>query len=132
MHTLGYAFRPWTEAKAIADGPAIRSYIRATAREDGIDAKIRFGHRVLRAEWSTPQARWTVEAERTDTGERVQMTCGFLFMCSGYYRYDRGLRRPSSAGRSASPGGSCTRRHGRTTSTTRASASSSSAAARPR
>ena len=90
MHTLGYAFRPWTEAKALADGPAIRSYIRATAREDGTDAKIRFGHRVVRAEWSTPDARWTVEAERTDTGERVVMTCGFLFMCSGYYRYDQG------------------------------------------
>ncbi len=90
MHTLGYGFRPWTEARALADGPAIRNYVRATAREDGSDQRIRFGHRVVRADWSTAQARWTVEAERTDTGERVLTTCGFLFMCSGYYRYDRG------------------------------------------
>ncbi len=90
MYTLGYAFRPWEEAKALADGPSIRRYIRDTAGEDGSDRRIRFGHRVVRAEWSTPQARWTVEAERTDTGETVRMTCGFLFMCSGYYRYDSG------------------------------------------
>ncbi len=88
MFTLGYSFRPWKEAKAIADGPSIRSYIRDTAREGGIDRHIRFGHRVVRAEWSTPDARWTVDLERTDTHETVQMTCGFLFTCTGYYRYD--------------------------------------------
>ncbi len=90
MHTLGYAFRPWTEAKAIVDGPAILSYVRDTARQYGIDEKIRFGLRVVRAEWSTADARWTVECERTDTGEIVRMTCGFLLTCSGYYRYDEG------------------------------------------
>jgi cation diffusion facilitator CzcD-associated flavoprotein CzcO len=88
MFTLGYSFRPWEEAKAIADGPSILSYVRDTAREGGIDRNIRFGHRVLRAEWSTADARWTVEAERTDTQETVRLTCGFVFMCSGYYRYD--------------------------------------------
>jgi cation diffusion facilitator CzcD-associated flavoprotein CzcO len=90
MYTLGYSFRPWEEAKAIADGPSILSYIRNTARDHGIDRKIRFHHRVVRAEWSTPEARWMVEAERTDTGETVRLTCGFLFMCTGYYRYDEG------------------------------------------
>ena len=90
MHTLGYAFRPWKEAKAIADGPSILSYVRDTAREYGIDERIRFGLRVVRAEWSTADARWTVEAQRTDTGEIVRMTCGFLLTCSGYYRYDEG------------------------------------------
>jgi cation diffusion facilitator CzcD-associated flavoprotein CzcO len=89
MFTLGYSFRPWEEAKAIADGPSILSYVRDTAREGGIDRNIRFGHRVLRAEWSTADARWTVEAERTDTQETVRLTCGFVFMCSGYYRYDQ-------------------------------------------
>jgi monooxygenase len=90
MYTLGYSFRPWEEAKAIADGPSILHYIRDTARDHGIDRKIRFHHRVVRAEWSTAAARWTVEAERTDTQERVRLTCGFLFMCTGYYRYDEG------------------------------------------
>jgi monooxygenase len=90
MYTLGYRFKPWSNPKAIADGPSILSYVRETAREHGIDRHIRFGHRVVRAEWSTEDARWTVAAERTDTGETVAFTCGFLFMCSGYYRYDEG------------------------------------------
>ncbi len=90
MHTLGYRFRPWTEAKAIADGESILEYVRATAREAGIEQKIRFGHRVVAAAWSSEDSRWTVEAERTDSGEAVTLTCGFLFVCSGYYRYDQG------------------------------------------
>ncbi len=90
MYTLGFRFRPWPDAKAIADGPSILSYVRETAAEYGIDRRIRFGHRVLRAEWSTQDARWTVEAQRTDTGETVTLTCDLLFGCSGYYRYDEG------------------------------------------
>jgi cation diffusion facilitator CzcD-associated flavoprotein CzcO len=90
MYTLGYSFRPWENAKAIADGPSILEYVRDTAREGGIEEKIRFNHKVVRAEWSTERARWTVAAERTDTGETVQLTCGFLYMCSGYYSYEGG------------------------------------------
>jgi monooxygenase len=90
MYTLGYAFRPWRGAKSIADGPSILDYIRETAREHGVDGHIRFGHRAVRAEWSTADAHWTVEAERGDGLEPVQLTCGFLFMCTGYYRYDEG------------------------------------------
>jgi monooxygenase len=90
MYTLGYSFRPWRSDKSIADGPDILDYVRATARESGIDRKIHFGHRVVSAEFSTADARWTVAAERTDTGETVRVTCDFLFMCSGYYRYDEG------------------------------------------
>jgi monooxygenase len=97
MYTLGYAFRPWREAKAIADGSSILEYVRSTAREHGIERRIRFRHRVVRAEWSSADARWTVEAERGDTGETVRLTCGFLFMCSGYYRYDEGYT-PAFAG----------------------------------
>jgi len=90
MHTLGYRFKPWTEAKSITDGPSILNYVRQTAEDDGIEEKIRFHHRVLGAAWSSADARWTVEAERFDTGEKVQLTCGFLWTCSGYYRYDEG------------------------------------------
>ena len=91
MFTLGYSFAPWTEAKALADGAAIRDYIRATAREHRVEEKVRFGHRVVRAEWSSREGRWTVLAVRTDTGEPVSLTCHFLFVCSGYYRYDAGF-----------------------------------------
>ena len=93
MFTLGYSFKPWTEPKAIADGPRILNYVRETAAENGIDKKIRFHHRVKRASWSTPDARWTVEAERTageGATEIVRFTCNFLFMCSGYYKYEEG------------------------------------------
>jgi monooxygenase len=90
MYTLGYSFRPWRGAKAIADGPSILSYVRETAREYGVEEKVRFHHRVVRAEWSSQDARWTVEAERTDTGDTVWLSCGFLLACSGYYRYDEG------------------------------------------
>ena len=124
MYTLGFAFRPWEEAKAIADGPAILKYVRDTASEHGIDRKIRFGHRVRRASWSTEDARWTVEVqlarrtassspprgatqsawvdpaqtERGEANESVLLSCNFLFMCSGYYRYAEGYT-PEFAGR---------------------------------
>jgi monooxygenase len=94
MHTLGYSFKPWLAEKAIADGPSIMEYLRETVAENGIDEKIRFHHLVERAEWSTDDARWTVHARRTDTGngsdEMVTLTCSYLFMCSGYYSYKGG------------------------------------------
>jgi cation diffusion facilitator CzcD-associated flavoprotein CzcO len=98
MHTLGYSFKPWTAQKAIADGPSIMAYLRETVAEHGIAEHIRFGHHVSRAEWSTADARWTVHATRRDTGEDVAFTCGFLFMCSGYYSY-RGGYTPELPGR---------------------------------
>jgi len=90
MYTLGYSFRPWTEPKAIADGPSILAYLRDTARTYGIDEKIKFEHHVKRAEWSTREAQWTVEAERGNARDIVTFTCNFLFMCSGYYDYAQG------------------------------------------
>jgi monooxygenase len=101
MFTLGYSFKPWTDPKAIADGPSILKYVRETATENGIDKKIRFHHRVKRASWSTQDACWTIEAERS-TGEGAsdvaRFTCNFLFSCSGYYRYTDGYT-PEFAGR---------------------------------
>ena len=91
MFTLGYSFRPWSSTKGIADGPSILEYVRDTAREFGVDEKIRFCSRVVRSEWSSADARWTVTVEHTGTGEVTQLTCGFLLMCSGYYRYDHGF-----------------------------------------
>jgi cation diffusion facilitator CzcD-associated flavoprotein CzcO len=90
MYTLGYSFRPWEDAKAIADGPAILSYIRETASEFGVDKKIRYGHRVRRASWSSADAVWTVEAETGEEKHVVRLTCNFLFLCTGYYDYEGG------------------------------------------
>jgi monooxygenase len=90
MFTLGYSFRPWTEAKAIADGPSILKYVQDTAREYGVDPHIRYQHRVVHVAWSSQAARWTVEAEKGPAKERVQLTCSFLYMCAGYYSYEGG------------------------------------------
>ncbi|HQT87039.1 MAG TPA: NAD(P)/FAD-dependent oxidoreductase [Acidiphilium sp.] len=90
MYTLGYSFRPWTQAKAIADGPSILSYVRDTARDYGVDQHIRFNHAVKRARWSSSEALWTVDAEIGPERNLAVFTCNFLFMCSGYYDYAEG------------------------------------------
>ncbi|WP_158437886.1 alpha/beta fold hydrolase [Naasia lichenicola] len=111
MFTLGYSFRPWTAGKAIADGRSIREYIVDTVEAEGLRSRIRTNHRVVAAEWSSSDARWTVTAVVTGDGEyrmddgadmevqpetagqteTVTFTCSFLFVCSGYYRYDKGF-----------------------------------------
>ncbi len=85
MFTLGYNFKPWLGEKSIADGASIRSYIEETARENGIDPHIRYGHKVVSADWSTMEALWTVTL-----ANGAQMTASWVMMCSGYYRYDAG------------------------------------------
>jgi monooxygenase len=115
MYTLGYSFKPWRAAKAIADGPSILNYVRETAYEHGVDRHIRFKHMVKRASWSTETATWTIEAEHD--GQAVRFTCGFLYMCSGYYRYSAGYT-PDFPARIASKARSCTRSIGPRTSTT--------------
>jgi monooxygenase len=98
MLTMGYSFRPWTHPKAISPGEDIREYITATARDEGIDRNIRFRHQIKRAEWSSEDAKWTVEAVKQSSGpdknnvreESVTLTCNFLFCCAGYYRYSAG------------------------------------------
>src|SRR4051794_26231636 len=83
MFTLGYRFRPWTGDKAIADGSSILDYVRETASDYGVEDNIRYGVRVERAEWCGDRATWTVHGTRD--GEPVEVTCGFLWSCSGYY-----------------------------------------------
>jgi monooxygenase len=97
MYTLGYSFRPWREAKAIADGSSILQYVRDTAQEGGIERHIRFHTKVRHAAWDSASATWTVQTERGETGEAALFTCNFLFMCSGYYDYAGGYE-PEFAG----------------------------------
>lgn len=89
MHTLGYNFKPWEAAEAIADGPAILSYIKETATEYNVQQHIRFGHMVKHVAWSSEDAAWTVECERKN-GERVSLRCNMLLFCAGYYSYKAG------------------------------------------
>ena len=88
MHTLGFNFKPWTEAKAIADGPSILEYINQTVDEFGLRSKIRLGHRVKKASWSSEESRWAITIEKSD-GSMADLSCGFITMCGGYYDYDK-------------------------------------------
>jgi len=90
MYTLGYSFRPWKDAKSLADGASILKYIRDTASESRIDQHIRFQHCVTRASWSSDEALWTVAVERGAQRQQVEFTCSFLFTCTGYYSYAEG------------------------------------------
>ena len=90
MFTLGYPFRPWTQAEAIVGGREILRYVRDTAAAYDVDQHISYHTRVVRANWSSRDARWTVTVEDPGTGALSERTCGFLYMCTGYYRYDHG------------------------------------------
>jgi len=90
MHTLGFPFRPWQDEKVIADGASIRSYIQETAEYYGIDREIRFGSRVVRASWSSAEALWTLDIRSGESSGISQISCVFLYLCSGYYEYARG------------------------------------------
>ncbi|ROZ88615.1 NAD(P)/FAD-dependent oxidoreductase [Gordonia sp. OPL2] len=98
LHTFGYAFKPWTDKQAIADAPRILDYLHETIDENELTDHIRFDHKVVSAAWSSDDARWQVEIDRTDTGERVRVSAGWIFCGSGYYDYDQGFS-PEFAGR---------------------------------
>jgi monooxygenase len=97
MYTFGYGFKPWSDKSSIADGHKILSYIREAAAEYDVEQHIRYQHKVVTASWSSTQSRWSVTAERGDTGEQVTISCQFIFSCSGYYDYDQGYN-PEFAG----------------------------------
>ena len=97
MYTFGYGFKPWSDKSSIADGHKILSYIREAAAEYDVEQHIRYQHKVVSASWSSTQSRWSVTAERGDTGKQVTISCQFIFSCSGYYDYDQGYT-PEFAG----------------------------------
>jgi monooxygenase len=116
MYSFAFSFRPWTDSRAIVDGASILQYLKDTAREQGLYERLRFGHAVQRASWSSQQARWTLTIQHTKkrdgsasdappsdepasdsaasdhaaTRETLQLSCDFLYMCTGYYDYAKG------------------------------------------
>jgi cation diffusion facilitator CzcD-associated flavoprotein CzcO len=92
MHTLSFPFRPWRGKRSMVDGPSILAYLRETAEEHGIDRRIRFGQRVVRASWSSEEARWTLDVRAGDDAAPTRYTAGFLYLCSGYYSYEHGYQ----------------------------------------
>ncbi|NYG55367.1 flavin-containing monooxygenase [Nocardioides perillae] len=91
LHTFGYEFKPWRDEESIAGAPQILRYLEETMAENGIAEKVRYRHRVVSADWSSDDARWTVTVERGDTGERFAMTAGWVFAGTGYYDYEQGF-----------------------------------------
>jgi monooxygenase len=89
LFTFGYRFKPWRGA-SIASSEEILHYLDEVIHENGLDAHIRYRHRVTAASWSTDDRRWTVEVTQLDTGEELRFTTGFLWMCQGYYRHEQG------------------------------------------
>ncbi len=91
MHTLGYRLRPWTDDRVLADGPSIKAYVEQTAAEFGVLDSIRFGQRAVRYAWDSGHQLWTVDVETAEGPESggQQITCGFLWNCTGYYDYDQ-------------------------------------------
>ena len=90
MHTLAYKFKPWREAKDIADGPSILKYLQETAAENGIEQQIRFGHTVQSAHWSSNEAVWNLEVNIAESHKTARWRCHFLLICAGYYSYQGG------------------------------------------
>ncbi|MAE34049.1 MAG: FAD-containing monooxygenase EthA, partial [Oceanospirillaceae bacterium] len=89
MYTLGYEFKPWVNKKGIADGDDIRNYIREAAQENKVEEHIRFGHKVLGADYSSSESLWTVTVEVD--GETRTYRSQFLLSCTGYYNYNEGF-----------------------------------------
>ena len=89
MHTLGYSFKPWKHEQAIADGPAILSYIRETAQQYDIEQYIRYNQQVEHVSWDSVSATWTLTLKVSGQKDSI-MTCSFIYSCTGYYRYDKG------------------------------------------
>lgn len=101
MHTLGYDFKPWEAEKTIADGPSILSYVNETADEHRIRERIRFGQKLVSADWCSERGQWQLTVD-TPEGTR-HYRCGFLMMCAGYYSYDQGYE-PEFEGKAAFKG----------------------------
>ena len=90
LYTFGFSFKPWTSDKAIADAATILAYLKETAAEFGIDKRIRYRQRVVDASWNSQDALWTVTVDVGATRPPINYTCNYLYMCSGYYSYDKG------------------------------------------
>lgn len=98
LFTFGFGFKPWKDKQSIADAPRILDYLEEAIADDDLDRRIRYHHKVIAASWSSEEARWTVDVERTDTGERLQIAARWIFSGAGYYRYDEGFT-PDFGGR---------------------------------
>ena len=88
--SFGYKFSPWNSDKVLATGESIKQYLQETAQKFGVDQKIRYGIKIISADFSTQTNKWTVEAVDSATGETYQFSCNYLVTATGYYNHDQG------------------------------------------
>ena len=89
MSTFGYNFKPWGKEKVLASGPEIKSYLSDVIRENHLNEKIHYQHRVLSANYDSSKQKWIVEIE--DSNHKKQTwSANFVLGCTGYYNYDQG------------------------------------------
>ena len=87
LYTFGYRFKPWV-GPPIATAREILDYMGEVIDENDLARHIRYNHRIERAEWSSEDNLWTIDAFCGD--EPVRITANFLWMCQGYYRHSKG------------------------------------------
>ena len=81
----------WDKADIFAGAATIKDYVADTADAFGIHEKIRFGRKVLSADWQSAESAWTVTATNEHSGETERYTCRLLLACTGYYDYAKGF-----------------------------------------
>ena len=89
MYTFGFSFKPWRDRSSIAEKHKILQYLDDTTREFGIDQHIEFNRHIKTADWSSQHGRWTIKAQDTVSQENQAYSAQYVFMCVGYYNYDR-------------------------------------------
>ena len=87
MHTLGFRFKPWIHKKSIADGPSILKYLNETVDDYNLRDKITYNQKVIASNWVSDTSTWELTVD--DNGQEISMSCNFLFLCGGYYSYDK-------------------------------------------
>lgn len=86
MHSLSYEFEPWTGRETLAAGERIRDYLADVTRKYGSAEHIRYGTKVISADFSTRTGCWKAVVE-DDKGWH-EVTANFLYLAAGYYDYD--------------------------------------------
>ena len=121
LYTFGYRFKPWV-GPPIATAPEILNYMGEVIDEDGLDRHIRYGHRIVSAQWDRRTARWTHRGASAAMAANGALHRELPVDVPGLLPARGRLHAATGRAWTASAAASCIRRPGRRTSTTPASA----------
>jgi cation diffusion facilitator CzcD-associated flavoprotein CzcO len=89
LYTFGYKSKPWT-GNPVAQGSEILNYLGEAIDEDELDSHIVYERKVISASWDSTCQHWMLTISCLDDGSETQYSCGFLWMCQGYYEHEKG------------------------------------------